>query len=195
MNFESNLFMFVGWNFIVSEKFINKAPQIINLHEYLPGTFVGNDAVQQALDSYRRGEITYTGSMIHNVIENVDRGEVIRSVKVSIKNDDTIDTLNDRIKSYEKGLVIGVLQEFVSKYNNRQLEANKEPYIGKVRKVTDIGYGNLMLSDQFDRLSSFDRYICDIVGKGCVLNNMSKWWFAIQYILSIIIMFTVKVSI
>ena len=28
-----------------------------------------------------------------------------------------------------------------------------------------------------DRLSSFDRYICDIPGKGCVLNNMSKWWF------------------
>ena len=24
---------------------------------------------------------------------------------------------------------------------------------------------------------SFDRYICDIPGKGCVLNNMSKWWF------------------
>ena len=44
--------------------------------------------------------------MIHNVIENVDRGEVIRSVKVSIKNDDTIDTLNDRIKSYERVLLL-----------------------------------------------------------------------------------------
>ena len=42
--------------------------------------------------------------MIHNVIENVDRGEVIRSVKTRFtKNDDTIDTLNDRIKSYEIG--------------------------------------------------------------------------------------------
>ena len=90
LNFESNLFMFVGWNFIVSENFINKSPQIINLHPALPGTFVGNDAVQQALDSYKRGEITHTGSMIHNVTEDVD-GEVIRSVKVPINNDDTYD--------------------------------------------------------------------------------------------------------
>ena len=52
--------MFVGWNFIVSENFIIiKSPQIINL-QFLPGTFIGNDAVQQALDSYKRGEITHT---------------------------------------------------------------------------------------------------------------------------------------
>ena len=50
--------------------------------------------------------------------------------------------------------------------------------MGKVRKVTDGQFsGNLMLSAS-DRLSSFGGYICDICGKGCVLNNMSKWWFA-----------------
>ena len=176
LNFNSNLFMFVGWNFIVSENFINKSPEIINLHPALPGTFIGNDAVQQALDSYKRGEITHTGSMVHYVIEKVDCGEVIQSVKVPINNDDTYDSLNSRVKSYEKGLVISALNQFVSNYNSRQLEPSKKPYIGKVRKVTNVGYGYLMLSAS-DRLSSFDRYICDIPGKGCVLNNMSKWWF------------------
>ena len=176
LNFESNLFMFVGWNFIVSENFINKSPEIINLHPALPGTFIGNDAVQQALDSYKRGEITHTGSMVHYVTEKVDCGEIIQSVKVPINNDDTYYSLNTRIKSYEKGIVISALNKFVINYNSRQLEASKKPYIGKVRKVTNIGYGYLMLSAS-DRLSSFDRYICDIPGKGCVLNNMSKWWF------------------
>ena len=176
LNFNSNLFMFVGWNFIVSKNFINKSPEIINLHPALPGTFTGNDAVQQALDSYKRGEITHTGSMIHHVTEDVDCGSVIQTVKVAINNNDTKESLNKRIKSYERGLVISVLQKFVSNYNSRILERVNEPYIGKVRKVSDIGYGYLMLSAS-DRLSSFDRYICDIPGKGCVLNNMSKWWF------------------
>ena len=28
-----------------------------------------------------------------------------------------------------------------------------------------------------DRLSAFDRHICDIPNKGSVLNHMSAWWF------------------
>ena len=51
-----------------------------------------------------------------------------------------------------------------------------QPYIGKVRKVSDIGYGKLLLSAS-DRLSAFDRHICDIKGKGFVLNKSSEWWF------------------
>jgi len=50
------------------------------------------------------------------------------------------------------------------------------PYIGKVRKVSDIGYNKLLMTAS-DRLSSFDRYICSIKGKGTVLNKISEWWF------------------
>ena len=28
-----------------------------------------------------------------------------------------------------------------------------------------------------NRLSSFDKYICDINNKGNILNNISAWWF------------------
>lgn len=51
-----------------------------------------------------------------------------------------------------------------------------QPYIGKVRKVTDIGYGKLLLSAS-DRLSAFDKHMCNISGKGFVLNKISEWWF------------------
>ena len=52
----------------------------------------------------------------------------------------------------------------------------EQPYIGKVRKVTNLGYGKLLLSAS-DRLSAFDRHICDIKGKGISLNKSSEWWF------------------
>ena len=56
------------------------------------------------------------------------------------------------------------------------MEKSIEPYIGKVRKVTDIGYGYLLMSAS-DRLSSFDKHICDIKNKGIILNKLSEWWF------------------
>lgn len=47
---------------------------------------------------------------------------------------------------------------------------------GKVRDIYDIGYG-LLLMHATDRCSSFDRHICDIPGKGEVINRVSAWWF------------------
>ena len=44
--------------------------------------------------------------MVHYVTEKVDCGEIIQSVKVPINNDDTYDSLNTRIKCYEKGLLV-----------------------------------------------------------------------------------------
>jgi fusion protein PurCD len=49
-------------------------------------------------------------------------------------------------------------------------------YSGKVREMHDIGYG-LMAMEHTDRLSAFDRSICNIPGKGKLLLNISKWWF------------------
>ena len=49
-------------------------------------------------------------------------------------------------------------------------------YNGKVRRVEDIGNGLLLLSAS-NRLSAFDRYICEINNKGTMLNKMSAWWF------------------
>ena len=51
-----------------------------------------------------------------------------------------------------------------------------EPYVGKVRTVTDIGYKHLLMTAS-DRLSSFDRHICEIKNKGVILNKLSQWWF------------------
>ncbi len=46
---------------------------------------------------------------------------------------------------------------------------------GKVRDIVDEGKTLLLIST--NRLSAFDRAICEIPCKGVVLNQLSAWWF------------------
>lgn len=46
---------------------------------------------------------------------------------------------------------------------------------GKVRDIYDEGDTLLLVSTE--RLSAFDRAICDIPDKGILLNQLSAWWF------------------
>ena len=52
----------------------------------------------------------------------------------------------------------------------------KTIYTGKVRTVKEINK-NLLLLTTTNKLSAFDKYICDINDKGTLLNNISSWWF------------------
>ena len=49
-------------------------------------------------------------------------------------------------------------------------------YQGKVRNIYDMG-DDFLLMKTSDRVSSFDRHICTIDGKGELLNKMSQFWF------------------
>ena len=49
-------------------------------------------------------------------------------------------------------------------------------YKGKVRNVHDIGH-NLLAICHSNRLSAFDRHICEVPMKGSVLTATSGWWF------------------
>ena len=49
-------------------------------------------------------------------------------------------------------------------------------YRGKVRDLFDVGSHHLLMKAT-DRVSSFDRHIGTIKGKGELLNKMSAFWF------------------
>ena len=49
-------------------------------------------------------------------------------------------------------------------------------YTGKVRKIYKVGDNHLLMSAT-DRVSSFDRHIGTIPGKGELLNKMSEFLF------------------
>lgn len=167
-----------GWNHIVGEKFIKTFKYVINLHPALPNSFVGQNCIKQAYHAYQRGDIKHTGSMVHHVTNNLDRGEVISSVNVPIYKSDTYEMLETRQKSMEKGLLVEAIQKIVSTYNDLMIkELNSGVYVGKVRRVEDIGY-NLLLMSTSDRLSAFDKHVCNVPFKGLILNQLSKWWFS-----------------
>ena len=174
-----DLVVLAGWFYIVNNDFINSFKNVINLHPALPDSFIGSDCIRKAYDAYQKNEISYTGSMVHEVTENLDRGLVYKTIKVVINNDDTYEDLENRVKQSEKGILISVLQDFVVKHNQSIINENENKdavYIGKVRRVEDVGYECLLLSAS-NRLSAFDRYICDVPKKGDILNNISAWWF------------------
>ena len=172
------LVVLAGWNHIVNNKFIKSFKYVINLHPSLPNSFVGQNCIRQALNAYNKGIIKYTGSMVHYVTDELDRGEVIESVNVPIYKNDTYQDLETRQKLMEKGLLIQSIQKIVKKYNEELIkELNSDVYIGKVRRVENIGY-NLLLMSTSDRLSAFDKHVCNVSLKGLILNQLSKWWFS-----------------
>lgn len=170
-----DLLVFAGWDHIVTEKFIDASPRIINIHPSLPNQFIGLNCIKKAYDAFQQGKINYTGSMVHNVSKDLDRGEVINSIFVPILPGDTYDDLETRQKSLEKGLLISSIYSIADEAR-KNICLKKDVYVGKVRSVENIGYG-LLLMTASDRLSSFDKHICDIHNKGTVLNKMSSWWF------------------
>ena len=170
------LIVLAGWMHIVSGKFINSFSHIINLHPALPNSFTGINCIRKAYDKFQTGSIKYTGAMVHKVIEEIDRGEVLTTVKVPIYGEDSLDDLGNRVKLYEKGILIEAIQQYITRYNS-ELISDKKMYIGKVRQVEDIGY-NLLLLKASNRISAYDRHLCDIDKKGVILNKISEYWFS-----------------
>ena len=178
-DYDLDVVLCAGWNYILNKEFIDSFKLIINLHPALPNTFIGQNCIKKAFDAFKRGEIKYTGSMVHQVIEDVDKGQVLNTINIPIYEDDSYEDLETRVKLSEKGMLIQTLQILVNTFNKTLIDTMNEKnsvYNGKVRCVEDIGYNCLILSTS-DRLSAFDKYICDIPNKGLILNNISVWWF------------------
>jgi phosphoribosylaminoimidazole-succinocarboxamide synthase len=165
LNKKIDLIVLAGWMRILTSKFINAFDNIINLHPALPGQFPGATAIEEAFNAFQNGKINKTGVMVHKVIEELDAGEVINYCEVEIKNDDTLESLRARVQNSEKSLLLNSIM------NTLDLNVIS----GKVRDRWDIG-NNLLCFFHSDRLSSFDRHICNIDGKGRLLNLINNWW-------------------
>lgn len=103
-----DLIVLAGWMHILSPEFLQQFPpgQIINLHPALPGAFDGAHAIERAFEAFQAGKVEKTGVMVHRVIPEVDRGEVVLQEEVPILPADTIGTLEERIHSVEHRLIV-----------------------------------------------------------------------------------------
>ena len=168
-----DLIILAGWMHIFTSYFI-KNLKIINLHPALPGKFPGKNAIEMAYENYQKGLIKNTGIMIHYVVPEVDAGEVIVQKNIDIYKNDSLNDLRKRIQLNEKDLLIlGIKKILMENIVAQNYESKKN---GNVREIYFIDK-NLVLFVHTDKLSSFDRHVCDVPGKGSLLNLVSTWWF------------------
>jgi phosphoribosylglycinamide formyltransferase-1 len=71
--------------------------------------FPGAHAVRDALAA----DATETGTTIHWVDAGVDTGEVIAQEKVEILSGDTEESLHERIKIVERGLIVATIRSLL----------------------------------------------------------------------------------
>jgi phosphoribosylglycinamide formyltransferase-1 len=99
-----DLVVSAGFMRILSERITSKF-KIINSHPALLPLFPGAHAVRDALAA----GATQTGTTIHWVDAGVDTGEVIAQERVEILAGDTQESLHERIKIVERGLIVATI--------------------------------------------------------------------------------------
>lgn len=89
--------------------------RILNTHPALLPKFGGKGMygryVYEAILAARE---PVTGVTIHTVDEHYDHGRIIRQAEVSVSEDDTVETLTDRVQARERELFVELLQSIAA---------------------------------------------------------------------------------
>lgn len=204
LNQKISMVVLAGWMLILTPKFIDNLNQkcgcVINLHPALPGQIPGANAIEKAWEMYQNGRITESGLMVHYVVPEVDAGQVIDFRTVSFNETDTLDTFRQRIQYFEKPTLLNAINKILmgttSEFDFHQKKHEIERALdcddrtslttdllikGKVRDVLAVKnsqktYLNFLVINHSDRLSAFNRPICDVPGKGHLLMLQNIWW-------------------
>lgn len=92
---------------LLSPEFVRRfAGRIVNIHPSLLPAFPGLDAQKQAFDA----GVNVSGCTVHYVDELLDHGPTILQVQVERLDDDTVETLTNRILDQEHRLYIDALR-------------------------------------------------------------------------------------
>ena len=97
---EIDLICLAGFMRVLSPRFIEKAPPIMNIHPSLLPAFPGLEAQKQALDY----GVKISGCTVHFVDAGVDTGPIILQKAVVVEEDDDVETLSRRILKQEHHL-------------------------------------------------------------------------------------------
>jgi len=92
-----------GYDAILEHAFTRQfAGRIINIHPSLLPEFAGTmDAIPRALES----GVAETGCTVHVVTDEVDQGPILAQRRVEVRQDDTVETLRERIQAEEHSLL------------------------------------------------------------------------------------------
>jgi len=107
-NHQPDLVVSAGFMRILAPQFVQTF-KVINSHPALLPLFPGAHAVRDALAA----GATQTGTTIHWVDEGVDTGEVIAQERLEITPTDTEESLHERIKIIERGLIVATIPQIL----------------------------------------------------------------------------------
>lgn len=107
----AHLICLAGYMRLLSPGFVASFPgRIINIHPSLLPAFRGLDAQRQALEHGAR----ITGCTVHFVDEHLDSGDIILQKAVEVSDDDTLETLSEKILEQEHLLYVEAVRRVVS---------------------------------------------------------------------------------
>lgn len=98
---EVDLVCLAGYMRVLSGQFLDAFPRrILNIHPSLLPLFPGLDAQKQALESGAK----VSGCTVHFVDSTLDGGPIIAQREVAVREDDTVESLSERILDQEHQL-------------------------------------------------------------------------------------------
>ena len=104
-----DLVVSAGFMRLLSAKTVEKF-KIINSHPSLLPLFPGAHAVRDALQA----GASQSGTTIHWVDSGLDTGEIIAQERLDIRSDDTEESLHERIKILERGLIVAAIASILA---------------------------------------------------------------------------------
>ncbi|MBI2500584.1 MAG: phosphoribosylglycinamide formyltransferase [Deltaproteobacteria bacterium] len=103
------LVVLAGFMRILTPLFVRKYyGRLLNIHPALLPQFPGTDAIQNAL----KAGVKKTGATVHFVDEGVDTGPIIKQEVVPVEQNDSLETLSQKIHSVEHRLYPEVIRLF-----------------------------------------------------------------------------------
>lgn len=112
---KSDWIILAGFMKILSIDFVKKFEgRVVNIHPALLPSFPGAHAIEDAF----LAKAPFTGVTVHLVDSGVDTGPILAQEKVPMYEDDTIDTLSERIHKAEHKLYKETLQNLFAKSQN-----------------------------------------------------------------------------
>ena len=105
-----DLILFIGWMRLITPLFVKTFEnKIMNIHPSLLPAFAGGMDLNVHEEILKRG-CKVTGCTLHFVDEGADTGPIIMQKVVKVKDDDTPDTLKERVQKAEEEAIIEALK-------------------------------------------------------------------------------------
>ena len=113
IEYDIKLLVLAGYMRLLSQNFVNSLPSkfIVNVHPSLLPKYKGMNAIKQAIDDCAE----YTGVTIHYVDEEMDSGSIIKQDSIKINENDTVETLKDRLQTIEHRLYADTIKSILIK--------------------------------------------------------------------------------